>query len=367
MRSVKASAAHLWGECQGFAVLDGLRTRHKPEGPRLEGIAAHEFLEAKMHGFEEDPHATHEMRAGARQVIDVVEGIDAGFEYSEQPVPLDLGDGRSIGIKPDWFGEKRGIPIPELHVLEYKFGHKSVSADRNPQVMLGARGAAAWLGYAYQVVHLWVVQPRDYTGAGSVKHYVMGFRELEAYTDHLMDVARSALSGNPEFTPGAACASCGGAAGCVALAQKTEEILVDIKNGAYAELTPDELSIVLHTAQLSKGILDARVDALKEQGVDYVNAGTIVPNYYMEPGRSSRSWVTPVSVGVLEVLSGHTLHHPAEPFTPAQAENAGVPKKLVQANAVSTPGKRSLKFVSAEDMQNRIDKEMQKLEKDTPS
>lgn len=134
---LSASSAHRWLYCPGSVALCKDVERTDTEAS-LEGTKAHGLVEKMLKG---DPYDGYdeEMISYCEAFVDYVRGIP-GDLHSEVQVDYSHVTGLD-----DSFGTSDCVIVGEeaIHVIDFKYGLGKVYAERNPQLMLYALGAAA--------------------------------------------------------------------------------------------------------------------------------------------------------------------------------------------------------------------------------
>lgn len=362
------SAADRWVECPGSVALSEQfpTLLENPAGP--EGTAAHWVASSMLTTHaplvgEIAPNGiavTEEMIDGALLYYNHVfklanphGGIKVRFRWEEPEV--------MPSIHPDMWGTPDGAGLVdlceltgEIHITDYKFGHREVSPVENWQLVSYARGVLDRLGFdghaeCHIRVHLHIIQPRCYTAAGPIRSWSTTAGELRAMWNKLKASAHEALSPNPQFKVGDHCRYCPGRRACAELKRQTAWRQDYAEYEQPIELPIDALGLEAAFVDKSIALLQARKTGLDEQIEANIRSGVSVPGWGLAPGQSRTVWSVPVAeVHALGDALEVNLRKEAAP-TPKQAEQlfkkAGIDASIIDAYSSTTPG--SLKLVPA--------------------
>ena len=174
-----------------------------------------------------------------------------------------------------------------LAIMDYKYGRGvRVSAEGNPQMMIYALGALAYvkaiMGTAPRYVAMTIYQPR----LESEDTWVISSKELEKWGEEtLKPLAERAFAGEGDPFPGDHCRFCRAKVDCPA----RREQLYDLRDFAlshtdHKRLTDEELAGVLDQADLVRDYLKAAEDEAYARIAD----GATLPRWKVVPGRSVR-------------------------------------------------------------------------------
>jgi len=228
-----------------------------------------------------------------------------------------------------------------LYVWDYKFGHTPVDAYENWQLIEYTAGI---LDYAYPpgadvLVHLRVVQPRDYQSGEQIKEWVISRRELEPYFDTLRKAEAAAMEPGASCTPSPECNHCLARHACPALAS-VALTAVDVSKGPQPwELNATKVGYELRYLERAAALLKARITGLQEQAQSMIESGNRVPFYRLEPGKPRECWNAPAEeIIALGDLMGRKLTAAPKLITPKQAISEGLPADLVRKYSTTPTG-----------------------------
>lgn len=311
--------------------------KEDPSGP--EGTAAHEVWLMMLNGYtpeigemtSERMPVTVEMIDGAQQFVDkihsIVDPYDAMFRARfEERVTMS-------GIHRILFGTPDGSinlleECGEYHLVDYKFGHRSVCPFENWQLALYFYGECERLGLTDEQidnakVFFHIVQPRCYTyrstpmtweTTGSNLRKMWDKARAAAYEAITMELAAYACMG--EW-----CRDCPGRRACPTF-RRNAGANIDWSSRAWpSQMSTEDAGIELTYVQAAVEQLKAYQVALEQQVEFDIGQGEHSPHWAIEgrPGKG-REWLIPIAdifaIGdSLEV----DLRKKQEPITPSQA------------------------------------------------
>lgn len=286
---LSASSAARWLACPPSAVAAAAYPRQQSDYAQ-EGTLAHEVAEwMARHGDAEveDPNVTQEMIAcaeGYRDYIQELKTTDDAVILLEQRVDF------SPWV-PDGFGTCDCVILQgeTMDIIDYKYGKGvSVSAERNPQMMLYALGALNDFGVAYDVQHvrMHIYQPR----INNVSTYETTVADLIAWGDETVKpTATIAAKGKGDYKPGEHCRFCPHAGKCRELTKVCTEYVGKMKVPCLA---PWEIADVLQM----EPTISIWLKRVKEQALTTMLEGGEIPGYKVVAGRGSRSWADELEV-----------------------------------------------------------------------
>lgn len=232
---------------------------------------------------------------------------------------------------PGGFGTADCIIIHDkrMDVIDYKYGAGvSVSAVRNPQMMLYGLGAMNDYGFIYDIqeVGMHIFQPR----MNNVSDYVMLSAELLAWGSKTVKPAAAlAAKGEGDMVAGEHCRFCPHAGRCPGLARSCA-LIVDTVDGPVEvpSLAPWQVADIL----AAESRVTAWLKAVKERALSGMLNGEEIPGYKVVAGRSSRSWVDDLEVAALLARAGyaHDEYTKTEVLSPYLMEKALGKKKVAE-------------------------------------
>lgn len=329
------SGAPAWVHCAVWPHMNAKYPETEAQAPALEGEAAHWVL------LNPSPVGTRAPN-GVAVTDEMLEGADLWLEVTGGNLPGDRNEQHVAhhrdplrGGTPDKWRVEPGL----LRVFDYKFGHESVPAYLNWQLLEYAGLITKALGLDTiqeqgTQVEFTIVQPRDYTSAGTVKHWKPGtLADLRGYWNRLDMAADAAARPDPQATVGTHCKHCPGRHACEAL-ERNASAVIDYAGGVTpVELAPGILGRQLRELDRAAVLLEARRTGLQAQALATLKAGKRVPFYAVEQGKGRERWKRPVAeVAALGEAMGVPLAK-LEAITPTQARKAGLDPAVVAAFA----------------------------------
>lgn len=347
------SAAERWVHCPPSIELCE-RFPELAESPHsAEGTAAHWVAFEVLHGSSPEINTpapngvlvTQEMLDGAGLYVSVIAGriTPTCIVSAEQRVSI-----------PDIHEDAYGTPDytiiegPLLTIIDYKFGYGEVDPFENWQLAMYASGKISEHEGPITRVEFVVVQPRGYSRFGPVRRWITTPEQLSERMWPLLRAA--ATSTSSELVVGRHCLHCPARRACPAL-RRTAQYWGDYANASIAhELDAEALGIELRHAERALEMMQARVDAYREQAEFMARSGQRIPHYSLQPGRGSVNWTAPAAE-ILQVgqLVGVDLAKPAAPVTPTQArqkfKKLGIDDSVIDIYSERTAGALKLQLV----------------------
>jgi len=249
----------------------------------LEAMGPRKFTTA-LNKLKADPHFEPEMLSATDEYMDFINETFLAFParpYITAEQQVDFSE-----YVPEGFGTADCIVIGGgvLHIVDYKNGAgKPVEAERNPQMMLYALGAASryCLMYDIQTVRMTIVQPH----AGGVKTWETSYAELLDWgANTVRPQAEKAYRGEGEQVPGSWCQFCKLKGSCRARGQHLA--LEAFGQKTAPTYSDEEIGGILRRAQG----LAAWVKDLEEYALSQVLAGRAIPGWKAVAGRSVRKF-----------------------------------------------------------------------------
>ena len=222
-----------------------------------------------------------------------------------------------------------------ITVWDLKFGH----SPRDPQYdwqMIGNGLATAFKYPEAQRIDLRIVQPNVY-GDEPIKSWELDIDELKQYGAQMRTAAEVIQTGNGPAVPGMHCRGCRAAHTCPALDEYNKRLGAALSESLRTQpqsKTPQEISLELDVLNTLNTTVKARKEALDAYAYQMADKQAVnVPGYKLVAKRSQRR-ITDASTFVETArmfgYSDTLLHHEPKLLSPAQLENAGVNKELVE-------------------------------------
>lgn len=218
-----------------------------------------------------------------------------------------------------------------LYVIDLKYGHLSVSARSNWQLMsytLGILTGESALQVDLPIVNT-IIQPRDYTGGGQIKECNYSSMDLRGPLNQLRHQCEIAMRPNAPLSVGNHCYFCSARTQCPAnkavAAHHVDFALttgdLTIPNNAAMGYELSILTRAVKQLEDRKKALEATIEAqIKTQG-------TRVPGWAMQSVSGRAKWTNEAGVLDMADMFGIDLTRRTEVCTPAEAK-----RRLKSAN-----------------------------------
>lgn len=290
-----ASGAYRWMACPPSALLErqfpNETTTYAEEGTAAHDLAEHKLKKALKMRSKKPTSSYHsdEMDEMTDLYVEYSLGIIEKAKKNCKDLQilieqkLDFSDYVTEGFGT---GDLVVVGTGTLHVVDLKYGKGvTVSAEKNPQMMLYALGAISAFGMLYDIekVAMSIVQPR----LDNFSTYEMTIDELLKWADEeLRPKALLASTGEGEFNAGSHCRFCGARKQCRTRALKNLDLL-KYEFQEPALLTDDEIAEIIGIAnELSKWAEDIYTYATAVA----INEGRQWSGYKLVEGRTRRKY-----------------------------------------------------------------------------
>lgn len=237
--------------------------------------------------------------------------------------------------KPDAYAW--AIPRQRLHVAEYKFGHGYVDAFQNYQLMAYAAGMLDDVA-PNCIVHLTIVQPRNYDQDGHVRTWTTRAQDLQPHFDRMRDACLELEKPNAPLHVGPECKYCHARHNCVVLQRAAMDACDKAGTPSDLELPIEYAARELALLERASALLDARKSGLAEQVKAALVKGKNVPLWQLVPIKSREIWrASYAEVKALGEIVGINVTKDSL-VTPTQARKMGLPADIVTQFSVRPPG-----------------------------
>jgi len=247
-----------------------------------------------------------------------------------------------------------------LFIQDYKFGHAYVDEFENLQMIAYASGILDTMPHLKRnelKIEFTIVQPRCFTGQGSVRTWRCTLPEIYPHVSRLAAAAAEIIYGNPDLRTGSHCAHCSAIHACPAAQASTSHAIAVTYAPVPAQMRPEELGLVLRRIKFARDVLLAMENGLEEEAEALIRSGTRVPGFDLKPGRGKTEWKRPVEeVVALGQMFDVELSKPGC-ITPIQAKKLlkekGIDEAVISRYSGETSG--ALKLVQSDtNMMRRI-------------
>lgn len=351
------SSAHMWRYCTaGPSLIRRVTPLPEDDSASREGTAAHWVLARAMTG-----HAigAGEITPEGYVVSDeMVQGAELGMRYVnkvsaqattrpmwavEQTVRNNTIHEQCWGTPDAWFYD---VNARVLHLADYKFGYGYVEAFKNWQLTAYAALVLHGLGDLAlrddTRVQATVIQPRSFHREGPARVWRTTVAELRPLWFELQMAAEEATSATPTARPGDYCEHCPARHECPALQADAYRSADRSKLPDPLQLPAAALGLELRTLEDAAKRLQARITGLQARAEQMIGTGTAVPGWGFEQGQGREKWLNPTQAITTARALGLDIAKPAEPCTPRQARDKGMPEVMVAAMSERAPGSRKL-------------------------
>lgn len=356
------SSAFRWVECPLSVALseEFPALKQDPSGP--EGTAAHEVWNWMMDGLvpeigtltSERIPVTIEMIDGGQQFVDRVHSIVDPYQAMhkarfETSVPM-TGIHRLMHGTPDADIDLLEF-CGEYHIVDYKYGHRSVSPFENWQCSAYVFGQFERLGLSQQQIDdakifFHIVQPRCYHHRPANSTWETTGKDQRRMWDRMRKSADEAITLELGATPkmGPHCRDCPGRRACPTFRRNAGANIDWVNWSMPGQMDTESAGIELTYARAALDQLKSYVDALEQQVEVEIAGGGFTPHWAVQqqPGRG-REWTAPVSeiIAIGDSLE-IDLRKPADVITPNQAMQAfkkkGFDESLIAEYSVPKKG-----------------------------
>lgn len=353
------SGAHRWVHCHGSIGLCFDEPDVETESAR-EGTAAHWVAEQMLQAYKQRTDSngipTGEALVGSQApngVIVTDEMFDAALTYYNKITKVVGTDVkrksrlmleqrvRAPGLDEEAWGTADAIfydaTTNTLYIWDFKYGHASVIAFENYQLLGYAEGAVHELQLASYCprLDLNIVQPRCFDGAGPLRKWVVSYNDIRGYLNHMKHAIDTHKANNALVTSGSWCKDCKAGYKCPAIRQSTA-LAIDWSNLPIPQgMSNESLAYQLDVVEMAIKRLESRKVALDAEAERRVKEGQFVPGRRMEDTVSRDQWnKTPKEIKILgEMFHMDFLNEP-KPKTPGQVKEM-LRKKGIDASVIS--------------------------------
>lgn len=351
--SLSPSSAGRRVQCPGSRQLESLYKTEEQSPAAREGTAAHWVAakllhqELEMAPIEPMPSMTPDGEPITEEMIEggllYAKNVTAFFVslsrerfetlQIETPLTIDAIHEECGGTPDVWFSVGNNI-----HIFDYKYGHKYVDAFQNWQLLEYAVGVAQrlniWDSGAFLNIRftLGIVQPRCFHREGQVRTWAFSGHTLLTHFRYLKDAEEKAMQEHAPTSVGNECHGCIARHVCPALENHALGVLDASQLNIPHNLRPQELGRELRYLKQAAALLDARITGLEQEATAMIRRGDRVPHFALESSRGKQEWKYPTANMIeLGKLMGVELAKPAALITPRQALKAGLPDSLIAA------------------------------------
>lgn len=361
LKEIRCSSLHRFMTCVDHLKLH-LREAQGESEPAREGTAVGEYLSEMIRQRTETPNfgvnATNgyfvndDMKFYARETYrNVLESAQGNEITTEERI--------------DWMADStkiRGsydisfVVGSTLHIEDLKYGWGIVEAKDNWQLLGYAIGQHKRLlekGVYIDTIVMRIHQPRPYHPEGPIRTWTITLDEMFGYYHQVVGQVRSYYNGGALVT-GSACKYCDAAAACPAL-NKAFHQAVDIVTRDYEEkeLTNDDVAKLIAIIERAEDIIEIKSTSIKQLAMSRLQNNQVIPGYGMVQKFGDRAWKPGITAETIKMMTGVDITK-VDMMSPAQAEKAGLNKKMVAQIAVKPPKGFEIKKVNINEQADKL-------------
>lgn len=353
-----ASNANTWVNCTGQVQLSlqypAIESGDGVSEARLEGRAFHEVSQNILESFKKPSgklvNRFETVGTLSKDGIVITDEIyDGALEYSTDVFKVCNSTGmlRYIqieehvdlsGVFPSMYGYVDCWLYDEqnhkLYVWDAKFGHRSVDAFENWQLITYVVGILESLGIDDDnlTISLRVAQPRSYKNTGCIDEWLCTLSELRVYIETVKSAAIEAYSDSATCKTGKQCLTCSARYACGELQQVSYTSMDYLQNVEGVSLTGHHLALELRLLKRAQDAIKSRLSGLEEQALSELASGGTLPGFATRQGFGRRRWRkdTPVEeVIMMGDLMNVNVRKPDNLDTPAQVLKKGIDESVI--------------------------------------
>jgi hypothetical protein len=216
-----------------------------------------------------------------------------------------------------------------LHIWDFKFGHASVKAIENYQLIGYAQAACETFNYTKlnPRLVLCIVQPRCYDGLGPVRTWETCFDNLRGYINQMRHQITKYRMRETTLDTGEHCRDCQARYLCPA-SQQAAANGIDYSTKTIAqEMTPEALAYEKTLVDIAHDRLKQRKIAIDAEVENRIRKGEFIPGFVMEEKLGSKAWKIPVSevkligeIFAIDVIKSETCLTPTQTIASMKAK-----------------------------------------------
>jgi hypothetical protein len=327
---LRPSAAHAWGRCAGYALLNArvatLPMDEADNEVREDGTACHWWSQEQWEGR---PAALGSLSPNGRVLTEELQHVVDEYlgwlaKHPERPV-LE----QTLPVSAVFPGVQDGTPDAysisgtTLDLDDLKAGFRPVEVWRNPQLIVYAWTLMA-LHPHVQDANLTIVQPRGTHPHGTIRTWYVTRDELRPLAEALQAAARNAWADDPQCTVNPSCRNCAAAGSCRTLAAAGGTGIELSYDATPHVLTPAELGYELTKLLAAAEHMEHRITGLTTQAEHLSKRGQRVPGFDMARAGTKWRWRAEClpQVEQLARLMGVDIHAPKTVRTVAQLRHS---------------------------------------------
>jgi hypothetical protein len=281
---------------------------------------------------------TEEMFDGALTYYNVITAV-VGANYSELMIEVRVSAHHTLD--PQAFGTADAIYFERatntLYIWDFKFGHYSVKAYGNLQLV--AYAVAAGETFNFVKIHprlsLHIVQPRCYDGQGPVRTWTCTYDDLRADINFMEMAIVDHRMNKGLVKSGEWCRECPAAHKCPAIRQAVAVAIDYSTTPIPLNMSNEALAYEMDLIDIAEARIKQRKAAISTEAEARVRAGQLVPGRRMTETTGNRKWSIPDSqVFELGLIHGLNFRTDPKPVTVAAAE-ALLKRKRIDGSVIN--------------------------------
>tara|TARA_R110000851_G_scaffold9579_3_gene35569 strand:+ start:11741 stop:12838 length:1098 start_codon:yes stop_codon:yes gene_type:complete len=215
-----------------------------------------------------------------------------------------------------------------LYIWDFKFGHSSVNAFQNWQLICYIQGIMNQITptlppkTAHNVVVVAsIVQPRCFDGQGPVRKWEEYAVNMNSLIGQLHHAAHAAMSLSTTCSTGPHCKNCEGRAHCPALRESAARVIDHSCDAIPQPLTDVGLAYELEKLTAAEERLKARRSALEVDAEHRIRSGVTVPGLALEQSYGRDKWLMKdADLIIVTQMMGVDVVAPVSLLTPSQVK-----------------------------------------------
>jgi len=339
--------------CPGSRALEKQYSR-EASNAASEGTKAHDYAATILLGVDYEDTISDEMKEHCNVYINHVKKLAAGGRLEiEKTIDISV-------IHPECFGTVDAYCVNDgvLHVIDFKYGFKTVEVFENWQLIEYAAGILdEEENHDIDLIIFHIVQPRDFNQEGSIRTWEIKKKDLAKYFKILQKAENAAMQDQAECRPSPECLYCAAKHACTALQQTALSHVDSLSYNIPHDLKDDQLGNELRILHDAAKMLKMRITALEEETLAKLKKGARVPFYELSQVKARERWKKPAE----EIIAlGETLDIDLKKsvqyqlITPKQAVKAGIPRDVIDQYSETPKGEIKLVATDFKKLKNLL-------------
>lgn len=333
--------------CHGWAMMAADIVEEETQESR-EGTAVHWVAEQMMASYQDPnggvPYSDQYIDKPAENGVIITDDMyDAALTYTGELIQTAQQTGllRSINIEhrldmpeihefnwgtPDaWLFDQKNMT---LYMWDLKYGHASVLATENWQLMDYAVGALNQVTNNNGLqdngitVKFCIVQPRCFDGNGPYRRWELKDVDLRGYVNQMKYACEMSDKPDAKLTAGTHCRDCPARYKCPASLNSSAVIIDESFMAIPVDVSNEGLAYELSMIERAEALIKARKNAMEAEAFKRIASGTSLPGFGVAETFTRDKWNAPAEeVFTMCDLMGVNARKPPEAKTPNQVIN----------------------------------------------